>query len=228
MPVSGEPSYLTDHLSPLKQRWGGWYVTGESGPQSHLGNAVQRTAPDDDAKVPISDGITNVTDLSPYFDTGTYLTPHSDIVSLMTLEHEARAVNLMTRAGWEARTGLADAEVENLLDYLLFTGEARLTAPISGTSGFTEAFQKAGPRDPRGRSLRDFDLKTRMFRYPCSYMIYSEQFDALPDAVRSRVYARLNEVLTGKDRNPKFAHLTPEDRQAILEILRSTKKGFPL
>ena len=228
MPVMDEPSSITDHLSPLKQRWGGWYVTGDSGDQSHMGNAVQRNPPDDDVHAPIGQGIANVTDLSPFFDTGAYPTGNSDIVALMTLEHQTQMVNLMTRVGWEARIGMAEIGVERLVEYMLFSGEARLTAPIRGGSGFAEEFQKAGPRDARGRSLREFDLKTRMFRYPCSYMIYSPEFDALPVSVRERVYLRLGEVLTGKDRSPQFAHLSAEDRKAIQEILLSTKKDYKI
>jgi hypothetical protein len=226
MPFMDEASYITDHTSPLKQRWGGWYVTGTGGSQTHMGNAIRRIPPDDGARMPITEGIVNVTDLTPFFDIGSYPTPHSDIVALMTLEHQSRMVNLTTRAGWEARTGLTEIGVEQLLDYMLFSGEAKLTEPIKGTSGFTGEFQEAGPRDSRGRSLRDFDLKTRMFRYPCSYMIYSPEFDALPGEVRERLYRRLGDVLTGRDQSARFAHLTAADRTAILEILRETKKGF--
>ena len=75
--------------------------------------------------------------------------------------------------------------------------------------------------------MRDFDLQTRIFKYPCSYLIYSEDFDALPAPAKSYVYHRLFEVLTGRDRRPEFAKLTREDRQAILEILLATKKGLP-
>jgi hypothetical protein len=184
---------------------------------------------DFDVHEPISEGITNVTDLSPFFDVGAYLSPHSDIVALMTLEHQAQMVNLMTRAGWDARIAddRVDSAIEELVEYMLFRGEAKLTAPLTGTSGFTEEFAKDGLRDAKGRSLRDFDLKTRMFRYPCSYMIYSEEFDSMPKAVRDRVYRRLGEVLSGADPDQKFAYLSAEDRTAIREILVATKKGLP-
>jgi hypothetical protein len=113
------------------------------------------------------------------------------------------------------------------VDYLLFSGETRLTAEIKGTSDFAKEFPKAGPKDSRGRSLREFDLRTRMFRYPCSYMIYSEAFDKMPAAVKDRIYRRMWEVLSGKDTSAPFAHLSPADRKAIYEILRATKKGLP-
>jgi len=194
---------------------------------------------------------TNLTDLRGKLDTGAYLTPHSDIVALMTLEHQTQMVNLIARVGWEGRLALYDdaaiakalgrkegslsestthrinAAAEELVDYMLFSGETRLTAPIQGTSDFAREFASRGVKDSQGRSLRDFDMHTRMFRYPCSYMIYSEAFDALPQVVRDRVYQRLREVLTGKDTTAAFAHLSAADRKAVYEILRATKAGLP-
>jgi hypothetical protein len=193
----------------------------------------------------------NVTSLKWFIDTAAYLTPHSDVVALMTLEHQTQMVNLMTRVGWEARMAAAessaiskslgepagelrdsakhriDAAVEELVQYMLFVDETKLTSPIRGTSGFTEEFAKRGPADPQGRSLREFDLKTRMFRYPLSYMIYSDAFDGMPDIVKERVYRRLYDILSGKDANPKFANLSAADRKAIIEIVAATKKGLP-
>jgi hypothetical protein len=110
---------------------------------------------------------------------------------------------------------------------MLFVGEAPLREPVQGVSSFTATFPQRGPRDRYGRSLRDFDLQRRLFRYPLSYMIYSEIFDAMPATARERVYQRLFDVLSGKDRNPKFAHLSDSDRNAILEIIRDTKTGIP-
>jgi hypothetical protein len=110
---------------------------------------------------------------------------------------------------------------------MLFVDETKLIDPIKGTSGFTEEFSKRGPADPQGRSLRQFDLKTRMFRYPLSYMIYSDAFDGMPDIVKERVYRRLYDILSGKDTNPKFANLSAADRKAIIQIVAATKKGLP-
>ncbi len=39
-------------------------------------------------------------------------------------------------------------------------------------------------------------------------MIYSAQFDGMPDAVRERVYQRLYDVLTGKDKSQTFAGIS--------------------
>jgi len=249
MPVFQAGDFFTDQRSPLKERWGGWYVTGTHGEMTHMGNAVARDR-DNPEKLEGSAGL-NVTDLSRKFDTGAYLTPHSDIIALMTLEHQARMTNLMTRVGYETAITLEgqaafnqayhqpadelsegarhriDSAVEQLVEYMLFLDEAKLDGPIKGTSGFAEAFQKAGPRDRKGRSLRDFDLTQRMFRNPMSYMIYSEAFDGMPEAARGRIYRRLFDVLTEREKSPRYAKLSTEDRQAILEILRDTKKDLP-
>jgi hypothetical protein len=120
-----------------------------------------------------------------------------------------------------------EPEIEEMVGYMLFTDEAPFGAPVAGVSSFSKTFPQRGPRDRVGRSLRDFDLHTRLFRYPLSYMIYSAAFDGLPDLVRERVYRRLYEVLTGKDQSKKFDRLSAEDRGAVLEILRQTKPGLP-
>ena len=110
---------------------------------------------------------------------------------------------------------------------MLFSGEAPISEPIRGTSGFAEAFVKQGPRDKQGRSLRDLDLTRRIFKYPLSYMIYSEAFDSLPSEAKDRVYRRLWEVLRKGDEKPAFKHLSAADRRAIFEIVTETKKGLP-
>ncbi len=113
------------------------------------------------------------------------------------------------------------------LRYLLFTEEAPLAEPVSGNPEFTQSFAALGPRDPSGRSLRDFDLQTRLFKYPCSFLIYSAAFDQLPPAIHDHLLRRLWEILTGKETPPDFANIPAEQRQAILEILRATKPGLP-
>lgn len=249
LPVYNAGSFLTDPSSPMGERWGGWYVTGTHGRQRHMGNVVvtDRAHP---ARLDTEAGA-NRTDLKGLVDTGPYPTGHSDIVALMTLEHQAPAQNALTLANFQTRTGLYyDAGINKALDQppgtvsestgrriashaealvqaLLFCGEAKLTDPVAGTSGFSGHFAALGPRDRKGRSLRDFDLKTRLFRYPCSYLIYSRAFDALPAPMKDRVYRRLREVLTGADTSAEFAHLSADDRRAILEILLDTKPGLP-
>jgi hypothetical protein len=249
LPILASGTYRIDHTSPLKQRWGGWYVTGTHGDQTHLGNLVIRqrhvVEPVDNAA-----GL-NVTDLSGRIDTKGYLTPHSDIVALMVLEHQTEGHNLITQANfqtrmalhqeaalnrdlgqpeghrWDSTTRRIKSVGEPLVQYLLFSGEAELTARISGTSDFAAEFVQRRPRDDKGRSLRDFDLERRLFKYPCSYLIYSAAFDALPAPVKEYVLRRLWDVLGGRDAGKEFAHLSAADRQAIREILVATKKDLP-
>jgi hypothetical protein len=137
----------------------------------------------------------------------------------------------MIRIGWDSRMGMPadklNPEIEEMLKYMLFADEEPLREAVKGVSTFTETFPRRGPRDSQGRCLRDFDLKTRLFRYPLSYMIYSSAFDGMPEKVRDRVYRRLYEILTGQDSSKTFAHLSPEIRGAILEIVHETKPGLP-
>jgi hypothetical protein len=248
-PIFSGGSFRTDHSSPLRERWGGWYVTGTHGKQPHLGNMIltKRSVPDD---LTNDDGA-NVTDLKGRIDTGMYLSPHSDLVALMVMEHQTEMHNRITAANYQTKLAHRDADVINELDnapkgrltestarrvdgaaeqlvkYLLFSKEVRLTDPLKGTSGFAEEFARRGPFDKKGRSLRDFDLRTRLFKYPCSYLIYSPAFDGLPASVKERVYRRLWDVLTGKETGKDYAHLSAPDRQAIKEILIDSKRGLP-
>jgi hypothetical protein len=226
---------ITDHRTPISQRWGGWYVTGKSEP--HLGNAI---APDPNSPTELDTKESqNLISLAGKFDTSKYIVPTSDIVALMTLEHQTRAINLITSISAQARSlrergkldsvarSRLDSAVEEIVSCLLFADEAKLSEPVKGVSTFTETFPRRGPRDKQGRSLRDFDLRTRMFRYPLSYMIYSPVFDNMEETVRTRVYQRLYDVLTGKDESAKYARLSAGDRAAILSILRDTKPNLP-
>ena len=88
-------------------------------------------------------------------------------------------------------------------------------------------FSARGPRDSKGRSLRDLDLQTRMMKYPCSHLVYSASFDSLPDEAKERVYRRMFDVLTGQDESQQFSHLSGSDRTAIIGILRETKSDLP-
>jgi len=216
----------TDHRTPFEDRWGGWYVNGTHGRQFHNGNAV---APDTDHPFDLDRSASlNLTSLRGRIDTARYFESASDIVALMTLEHQTEATNLIT--GLNSRTQIPsqmDVAIDELLAYLLFIDEAPFAAPIKGVSTFTQTFPQRGPRDSQGRSLRDFDLQTRLFRYPLSYMVYSEAFNAIRAPVRERLYQRLYSILTGHDRNPRYARLSADSREAILGILRDTKTDLP-
>ncbi len=249
LPILSAGTHRIDHTSPLEKRWGGWYVTGTHGDQKHLGNLIARGRND-------PEGIDNAagqnqTSLAGRFDTSRYLSPHSDIVALMVLEHQADAHNYLTRASfltrqamhyqqslnrelgepadriWDSTKSRIKNASEPLIEYLLFSGEAELTGKIQGTSAFAADFANCGPRDHLGRSLRDFDLERRLFKHPCSYLVYSPSFAALPCEAREYVLRRMWEVLSGQDKSEKFKHLTSADRQTVLAILRDTLPGLP-
>jgi hypothetical protein len=239
----GAASLLTNDQSPFVERFGGWYVTGTSGNQRHLGNVVVR-APESAIEgikqnmrtyIPHVDltGGSNLVDLSALIDVKPYPSPHSDIVALMVLAHQTHVHNLMTLATYEVQAAPNDEKVlkedgELLVRALLFSGAAAFTEPIAGTSTFAKDFSTRGPQDKQGRSLRDLDLNHRLLRYPLSYLIYSKSFDEMPGTVKDYVTRRLHEVLTGQDQTAEFKHLSVEDRQAILEIVRETKPGLLL
>ena len=208
-----------DHFRPITERWGGWYVTGKKLPPRHMGN-FPLIMPRPVAAPPARASLEGLFELSGY------LTPYSDVVALMVLEHQGHFSNLVTRATWETRLGeemrIAEA-ADALADYMLFVDEAKIPGGgIEGSSGFTEKFSAAGPHDSQGRSLRDLDLKTRLQKYPLSYMIYSPAFRALPDAPKNLVMGKIDRVLSGEITGPNYAHLTPEIRKAIREILKET------
>jgi len=230
-PHSYASGFSSDHRRSFDQRWGGWYVTGNVGSLIHMGNV-----PVSATTTPARAGARTLKALDENLDTAGFPARTSDIVALMVLDHQAHMMNLITRTGWEARLAqrgdpkpiarVDDAAVD-LVDYLLFVYEAPLTSRVRGTSGFAEKFATLGPADAQGRSLRQLDLDRRLLKYPCSYMIYSNAFDSMPATAKAAVYRRLWRVLSGQERGEPYTHLTAADRQAILEILRATKKDLP-
>jgi hypothetical protein len=227
----------TDQRTPLSERWGGWFVTGNYGATRHLGNRVPAL------KQPPADGLTSVAGL---FDLDAFRRPSSDIAALLTFSHQTHMINLLTRAAWEARVvdpahppdgpaprqkqlveALMDGIAEEVVDYMLFVDEAPLPNKVNGRSGFAERASKSGPHDRRGRSLYELDLKTRLMTYPCSYLIYSPAFDALPPLAKAAIYKRMWRVLSGEAREPRYRVLSLADRRAIVEILKDTKRDLP-
>ncbi len=193
------------------------------------------------------------TDLAGKFDPAPYLSAQSDIVALMVLVHQTVVHNLITavhesapdavfedsmaRVSGRDTTSRAQPgggpaarlrrDVEKLVRAMLFVGEAALDGPVKGTTTYAQDFVRAGPRDAKGRSLRDLDLETRLFTYPLSFLIYSESFNALPALAKGEVYRQLRDVLTGADPSTEFKQLKASDRAAILDILHATKPDFP-
>jgi hypothetical protein len=229
--VSHEAWILTSQATSMRNRWGGWYVTGRHGDAKHLGNIVVQNA--EDLQDVDSLRIGNVDELSAFFDTSAYLTPYSDIVALMVLEHQVEVQNLISRLRYEAlgtESGISDDEldrqVESLVRAVMMVDAIELTAPIDGSSGFAEYFESLGPFDSAERSLRDLDLDTRLFRYPMSYLIYSNAFNALPGFVKDAVFARIRETLRATPAQDGIANLSVADRSAVAEILAETLPDF--
>lgn len=229
LPASHNP--VSSDRSPFRERFGGWYVTGTHGDQLHMGNFVapQPAGEIGNARLYIDrldlKPTGNVTDLSARINAKAYLAPGSDIVALMLMIHQTSVHNLITQALQAADTDDAMPAAEALVRGLLFVGEQPLTAPVVGSPQFAADFAKRGPRDSKGRSLRDLDLTRRLLKYPLSYLIYSEGFDVLPASMKALVSARLNDVLEGKESRVEFA-MSAADRQAIVEILRETKPSI--
>lgn len=235
-----------DDRTPVSQRWGGWYVTGGHGRQSHFGNLPLREEKGQEALRRTS--ARDLVSLGRYFDTNAYLTDKSDIAALMVLEHQSFVQNQITRVNYKVRSMMAReghgpaphswaeaterdrAQMRTVIEPLvraLFCADAvQLEDRIESTSGFAARFSAQGPRDHRGRGLRELDLNKRLFRYPLSYLIYSEHFDALPDYVLDYVGTRIAEVLNGTDKTGISERFTPAERETIAQILIDTKPRF--
>ena len=242
---------VSDGRTAFDERFGGWYVTGTHGDMRHRGNITMPRENTDEEDLNLDAGA-NLTDLSSKLDVAPYLSKHSDMVALMVLEHQTHMHNLITRATYRTRIALDQEEQMNralgrppgsvsehtlrriqragdaLLRYLLLIDEEILEDPITGVGGFTEHFQKQGPFDDQGRSLRQLNLRKYLFEYPCSYLIYSESFDAMPGPMLDYVYRRLYDILTGRDRDAPFDAISTAKRRAVLEILRQTKSSLPV
>jgi hypothetical protein len=239
-PLPDATPVSSDHRSPFAERWGGWFITGGTGRTVHMGNTLSSR---DDSPARPATAPQQLQSLEGKFDLDGYPTRYSDVVAVMTFNHQVRMINLMTRVGYETRIALEQlekhpqsaaaanrliaADAREFVDYLLFADEIPLPEKFASTSGFQQQFERYGLRDRRGRSLKQLDLESRLFRYPCSYMIYSPAFDGLPQATRDAIYARMWEVLSGKDQDRKYARLTPQLRADIVDILLDTKPGLP-
>ncbi len=251
-PRPGARTFVTDHSTEFQKRFGGWYVTGDHGAMRHLGNSLASDGLDPE-QIDCEAGA-NQSDLSKKFSVQQCLTPHSDIVALMLLEHQSQMHNLMARASIETRIALFQDDginealerpqgtrsestvrriaraADDLVHYMLFADEFPLDGPIRGNTQFAQNFQDRAKAenqvDSKGRSLRDFDLQSRLFKYPCSYLIYSDAFRQLPLPVFDQVRQRLHEVLAASEPVQGFERLTKLDRTAILEILSETYPGL--
>jgi hypothetical protein len=232
-----------DDRTPIEKRWGGWYVTGRQGADDHFGNLPLRESSGGERLRKLQPARANRETLAAYFDTTGYLSDKSDIAALLVLEHQAYVQNQITRANYKVRTILSrgrdatavtwaglDSQaqarirpiVESVVRAIFLADATALKRRIEGNSGYTDRFSRSGPLDSKGRSLRYLDLNQRLFRYPLSYLVYSEHFNALPAYVLDYIDSRIAEVLQGRDTTGISARISAADRIAITEILTDT------
>jgi hypothetical protein len=239
LPMLG--SHTVDHRTPITQRWGGWFVTGRySRPPydgtAHMGNVTVAMHPTSGPATTSNEVFVEWLNSKP--ETRGYPSSESDVAALMVFDHQMHAINLITRLHWETRVAAASGRldfaqgvlqqfVNELTDYLLFVDEVKPPGKVTPRRGFAAWFTVIGPRDGRGRSLRELDLDGRLLRYPCSYMIHSVAFEALPINARRAIYDRMLMILSAPEKSPRYAHLSIDDRRAIVEILRDTKHDLP-
>jgi hypothetical protein len=250
-PRTGVTADETNDHTPLAQRWGGWYVTGKTGTQAHLGNLPLREERAGETLQKRRAERTNLANVRSYIDRSHWLTDQSDVVALLVLEHQTQLQNMMTRVNYKVRTVMSRGDaaqpaatprhwqditaadqdrlqkmIEPLVKLLFLQGAATYQDHIEGGSGFARRVSQLGPKDSRGRSLRELDLNTRLLRYPLSYEIYSDQFDNLPEYALDYLYARIVAILQGRDTTGISAGISAADRQAITEILIDTKPAL--
>jgi hypothetical protein len=226
--VQGNPTRgysKVNDATPLAHRGGGWYVTGDFGNQPHLGNLS--TSADLLDYERNRDGPGRVVDLKKRVDLAKYLATQSDIVALLVHDHQTYLHNLIARVNYEYQYQKQANSEDELVRALLFVDEAPLDHALLGSSAFESWFAKQGPRDKQGRSLRQFDLETRLFKYRCSYLFYSVAFDNLPPPVKERLIRRIFDILCAADPPEPFNKLPRFERTAIFEILRETKGDLP-
>ena len=250
-PIMSQGSRVVDTTTPFEQRWGGWYVTGKHGSLVHQGNVVA-SENGESVVLDLKPG-QNLTSLDHLFDTSRYPRKTSDIVALMVLEHQTSTQNVLTKANHAALramhmqqslqkelgepvlaepTGTArriiDHCAEDVLDALLFKDEAALPeGGIEGSAEFQTAFLEQAKRSRDGRSLKDFQLLTRLFKYRCSYLIHGLTFQHLTSPLKQTVLARLNQVLSGQDATQRYAYLGESERRHITRILVETLPDLP-
>ena len=219
----------TGHGVPLEMRFGGWHVTGKHGLTNHWGNLVGRLS---------TEGLaTNRIEAGTRFDFARYPASTSDILAHLLLEHQTGFVNRVLEASYRARSYLHEgngqvssehaAELDRqagiITRYLFFADEAPLPPDgVEGDAAFKADFLRGRRVTAEGLSLKDFELRTRLFKHRCSYMIYSPVFHGLPNPMKQRVYSRLSEALRLEKPSKEFDYLAPVEKQAIRSILKET------
>lgn len=225
---------ISGHSIPYQDRFGGWYVTGKHSFTEHWGNLIGRFNEGKLQKQPIEPG--------QYFSFDRYLTSTSDVLPQLVHEHQVGFANRVIEASYFTRETIAksgtaptqeqakalDEKARALTRYILFADEPALPkGGVEGDAAFKKDFLATRRAIPPGASLKDFDLSTRLFRYRCSYMIYSRVFQGLPEAMKQRVYRRIAQALDVQRPDAEYAYLPPTEKQAIRTILKGTLAGLP-
>jgi hypothetical protein len=248
--ASGEPllrfgTQVVDDQTPFAERWGGWYVTGYHGPENHRGNTLGAEV---DGQLVFEPATKRPDELSAFFNVSDYLAATSDVVALMVFEHQMAMQNSLTRAAFAARKMLAyqhslqatfkepltdepaydsvksvfASSVQDVVDRLLFRGEAPLPEGVSGGEAFRHGFARDAVRSRAGHALKDLLLRERVFAHRCSYLIYSDFFLALPEPLKGRILDRLRVALDRGEPDARYSYLGDEEKQRIHDILVET------
>ena len=206
--------FVSNHTTSFDMRWGGWYVTGNLGSIRHMANLPVSTT-----TTAAEPATSKLDSLEGRFDLTGYPTPYSDVAALLGLEHQTHITTDHATVGrhgsrHEARTDAAPPQspsgrerktsrVESAAAIWSTTrcsSTKRRCRTRSAASGFAEN-SRLGPADSKGRSLRQLDPIGDSCG-PCSYMIYSDAFDALPAAAKDQVFGGCGRCCRARTRTP--------------------------
>ncbi|MFC5457450.1 hypothetical protein [Prosthecobacter fluviatilis] len=222
------------HQIPLEDRFGGWHLTGQHNIANHKANVMG---------IPNA-GKNEITPVNPgqFSDLSLHLLPTSDILPNLTNEHQMGFENRLVYAIYTVRQlksegkgmlgAAAKEEIEEraqeLARYITFADEAKFPAKgMVGDPAYVQDFLRDRKVSKAGLSLKDLDLKTRMFKHRCSYMLYTDTWKHAPKELKERVYYHMALYLREQP-DAQHAHIPPAERAAIRSILKDTLTDLPV
>lgn len=237
-------SDLVDLRLPWEKRFGGWYVTGLKNSQ-HRGNQIYTE----------TDYGAEKTSQAPLFenqhriDHHNLLHPDSDVIAHLVLQHQVQFHNALSKLTLMTQKALHDQKVfdkllerdgtmvestlrrihhaaEDLIDSMFFYEEVTPLPEMVYNTNYRTDFENMGPKDKKDRSLRKLDLHQRLFRYPLSYLIYSDSFLKLPAYAKQYVLTQISDILNPEKVHEKFNYIDERDKKIILSILHQTHPDF--
>ena len=119
---------------------------------------------------------------------------------------------------------VADSMAERIVDCIFFKDETDIGENTEGSEEFQKSFETRFPRTKDGQSLADFKLYGRIFKHPCSFMVYSQTFQNLPSRVKQAVLTQMRKALAGND--PRITWLKSSECTKIEAILVETLPGW--